>query len=105
MRDLAARLVVAAGVIAARAALAGPEQARADQLFAEGRALAKARRFAEACERFAASDALEHTFGTTVNLGDCAARDGHLARAWQLYSDAAQLAESDGAPDRTRFAR
>ena len=109
MRHLAVRLVAVAGVIAARTALADPQrtpdQTKADRLFSEGRALAKAHRFAEACERFAASDALERTFGTAVNLGECAARGGHPGRAWQLYDAAARVAERDGAHDLAKFAR
>jgi hypothetical protein len=71
----------------------------------EARALAKASRYTEACVRFAQSDAIVHTFGTAVNLGDCAERDGHPDRAWRLYDDAAHKAERDGATDRARFAR
>jgi hypothetical protein len=79
--------------------------ADADRLFEEARAFAKASRYAEACARFAQSDAIVHTFGTAVNLGDCAERDGHPDRAWRLYDDAAHKAERDGATDRARFAR
>jgi hypothetical protein len=97
------------GLIGARTTLAEPvrtvDKATADRLFAEARAFAKANRLAEACERFAQSDAIERTFGTAVNLGDCAARDGHPGRAWQLYDAAAELADRDGASDLARFAR
>ncbi|HEY0989791.1 MAG TPA: hypothetical protein VGD80_22135 [Kofleriaceae bacterium] len=109
MRDLPVRLVAAAGLVAARAPLVDaqgtPDHARADRLFTEGRALAKAHHYAEACERFAASDTLERTFGTAVNLGDCASRDGHPGRAWQLYDVAARMAERDGAHELAKFAR
>jgi hypothetical protein len=79
--------------------------ADADRLFEEGRALAKDGRYAEACVRFAQSDAIEHTFGTAVNLGDCAERDGHPDRAWRLFDDAAHKAERDGMANRAQFAR
>jgi len=77
----------------------------ADRLFEEGRLLAKRSRFVEACARFTESDAIRRTFGTAVNLGDCAKRDGHAGLAWQLYDAAARLADRDGAPDLTQFAR
>src|SRR5438874_1754891 len=83
----------------------GHSTADADRLFEEGRLLAKQDRFAEACDRFAKSDAIRRTFGTAVNLGDCAKRDGHARLAWQLYDDAARCAERDGAADLARFAR
>src|ERR1043165_6688710 len=74
--------------------------ADADRLFEEGRALAKDGRYAEACVRLGQSDAIEHTYGTAVNLGDCAEREGHPDRAWRLFDDAAHKAERDGQPNR-----
>jgi hypothetical protein len=62
----------------------------ADPLLTEGRARSKENRPAEVCQRFAQSDALKRTFGTAVNLGDCAGQNGYPGRAWQLYDDAAQ---------------
>lgn len=82
-----------------------PSVADADRWFQEGRALAKQGRFAEACALFTQSDAIKRTFGTAVNLGDCANRDGHARLAWQLYSEATRLADRDGAVDLARFSR
>jgi hypothetical protein len=90
---------------AVRAPPSKSQLADADRLFEEGRGLAKAGRYAEACVRFAQSDAIEHTFGTAVNLGDCAEREGHPDRAWRLFDDAAHKAEREGAANRARFAR
>lgn len=107
------RLVVVAGLYAARGA-AAPHVASgtseeiavaADQLFEDGRALAKQGDTAEACKRFEQSYALKHTFGSAVNLGDCARRDGRMGRAWQLYGEAARAAEQDGAANLAQFAR
>jgi len=78
--------------------------ADADRWFEAGRALAKAQRFAEACEQFARSDAIERTFGTALNLGDCAVRDGHLDQAWRRYDDAGRLADTAGAASLAKFA-
>jgi hypothetical protein len=112
MRALAAQLVIAAGLVAARCVHAEPahdaldeRNATADQLFEDGRMLFKVHRYEEACARFAQSDALRHTFGTFANLGDCEQRNGHLGLAWQRYDDAARAAERDGADDKAQWAR
>lgn len=113
MRQLAG-LVVAAGMLAARTAQADPDAApgtadeiatAADRLFEDGRKLAKDNHAAEACKRFEQSYALRHTFGTAVNLGDCARHDGHLGLAWQRYHEAVLAAEHDGADRLAQFAR
>jgi hypothetical protein len=78
---------------------------KADRLFEEGRMLAKLYRYREACLRFADSDAIARTFGTAVNLGDCALREGRLGDAWQLYENAERVASRDGMPDLANFAR
>src|ERR1700755_936201 len=80
-------------------------RAEADQLFNDARALVKTKSFAEACDKFARSDALVRTFGTMLNLGDCAVREGRPALAWQDYDEAARLAEHAQTPGPARFAR
>jgi hypothetical protein len=80
-------------------------RAEADRLFDEARALARDRRQAEACARFTRSDAIVRTFGTALNLGDCALRDGHAGRAWQLYDDAARVADRGGNANLAQYAR
>lgn len=108
------RLVVMAGLLVARPVHSDTPVAQgttdelsaaADQLFKEGRELAKNNHPADACKRFEQSYALKHTFGTAVNLGDCARRDGHPGRAWQLYRDAVRAAEQDGVANLAQFAR
>jgi hypothetical protein len=82
-----------------------PPSSTADRLFEEGRMLAKLYRFREACLRFTESDAIARTFGTAVNLGDCALREGRLGDAWQLYEDAERVARRDAMPSLAGFAR
>jgi len=79
--------------------------ARADQLFEDGRKLFKEHRYAEACARFAESDALRHTFGTFANLAACAQRNGQRGLAWQRWDDAARAADLDGADSQAQWAR
>jgi hypothetical protein len=77
----------------------------ADRLFDEGRALALAGKYADACERFQHSFDLDHATGTELNLGDCHEQLGHLRRAWELFTSAAEDFERAGNPARTKFAR
>jgi hypothetical protein len=68
----------------------------ADRLFEEGRALAKAGNYAEACELFGKSIAIERTIGTELNLGDCQERLGHFREAWGLFIAGAGDAAAKG---------
>jgi len=77
----------------------------ADRLFEEGRALAKAGQYAEACDRFAQSLAIDRTIGTELNLGDCHEQLGHLREAWDQYTGAVTDAEAAHDDKRTAFAR
>ena len=92
---LAPALAVAAAVVAA-----GPGEVvaqgnpQAESLFRQGRELMQQERFAEACERFAASQRLESALGTLLNLADCRAKNGEIATAWALFVMAAERAEA-----------
>ena len=77
----------------------------ADTLFEQGRALAKAGQYAEACDRFAKSLAIERTLGTELNLADCQQQLGHLREAWGLFVAASGEAEASADAKRAKFAR
>ncbi|MGE5184739.1 MAG: tetratricopeptide repeat protein [Acidobacteriota bacterium] len=81
----------------------GPSDA--DRLFDEGRSLAKAGKYAEACERFTRSYQLDHAVGTELNLGDCHEQLGHLREAWHFFDQAAQEFDRTGNAARAKFAR
>lgn len=106
-RALVRTLVVlaAAAVAWSTRAAADPQPTEADQLFEEGRTLAKAGNYAEACERFTRSFALDHAPGTELNLGDCQQHLGHTRVAWKLFVAAAADFERDGEATRAKFAR
>jgi hypothetical protein len=88
------------------AAAADPDAAtRAQHLFDEGRALAKAGKTQEACALFEQSLALDAAVGAQLNVADCAEHDGHLVRAWELFDAAATASEREGNVSRARFAR
>jgi tetratricopeptide (TPR) repeat protein len=75
-------------ILLAAPAAAQPDEAKA--LFEQGRALAAAADFEGACAKFARSFELDPAPGTELNLADCQVHLGHVARAWQLFDDAAQ---------------
>lgn len=72
----------------------------AEQLFRDGRALLKAGKIDEACEKFQQSRDVEAKFGTVLNLADCRERQGKLATAWEMFLEAKSLAQTQkGAMD------
>jgi hypothetical protein len=104
---LGCRLAVALALaIAPPAAGAQPsDKAGAEALFEQARRLMDAKRFAEACEKFAASHRLDPAVGTLLNLAECNERLDHLATAWAYYREAQALAQARSDSDRERYAR
>lgn len=102
VRWIALWLSVATSYALAQPASNGQEP---DRLFEEGRALAKEGKYAEACERFQASFDLDHATGTELNLGDCHEQQGHIRKAWELFTSAAEEFERAGNAARMKFAR
>jgi tetratricopeptide (TPR) repeat protein len=100
VRVLALAVVVALGGIAA-ADKPDPEGAK---LFEQGRALAKEGKYAEACETFKKSLALDPAIGTQLNYADCHEKLGQNAEAWRLF-DAAADAEKITNPQRAKYSR
>ncbi len=94
-------IVLVLGVATTARAQEPTEGAR---LFEEGRVFAKQGNWAEACDRFTRSYAVDPAAGTELNLGDCHEHLGHLAEAWRRFDAAA--AQFDVAhDDRAKFAR
>lgn len=73
------------------------------KLFDEGRELAKAGNYADACAKFEQSYALDNGVGTELNLADCKERLGHYYFAWTLFDEAARRSSDN--PARAKFAR
>jgi hypothetical protein len=88
---LAAAIVIAASPLPAHA-----QTAEAEVLFREGRKLMDAGKTAAACEKFAASERLESSVGTLLNLGDCYEQLGKLASAWASFKKAEATARRGG---------
>ena len=94
---LAAALVV---VVLAPARLAGAQPAARSEHDAQiaeavahyerGRALLKAKKYAEACDAFAHSQKLDPGWGTLYNLGRCRELEGKLAAALAIFRELAR---------------
>jgi tetratricopeptide (TPR) repeat protein len=96
-----ALLLVAAVRAAAHAQAPDPRGAK---LFEEGRALAKAGKYREACAKFQSSLEIDPAIGTQLNYADCHEKLGQYAEAWRIFDGAAD-AEKITNPTRARFAR
>lgn len=90
--------LVAVG-LAVSAPVATAQSAEAEALFREGRRLLKDGELAAGCAKLEASDALEPSVGTLLNLGDCRERQGKLASAWAAFEKAEALARRTGADE------
>ena len=81
------------------------DQARAAELFSEGRALTKAGNYAEACPKFEQSLRLNVGVGVQFNLADCWEHIGRVASAQALFQGAAATARAAGQSDRAEVAQ
>src|SRR3954453_11114339 len=85
------------GVICPDARAQSPQ---AEALFRDGRSLIKAGKLAPGCDKLAASERLETSVGTLLNLGDCREKLGKRASAWAASRKAEALAGRTGGDDR-----
>ena len=72
------------------------QSAEAEVLFRDGRKLIKSGRLAAGCDKLEASERLESSIGTLLNLGDCREKLGRLASAWSTFRKAAAMARRSG---------
>lgn len=82
--------------------------AAADALFRQGRQLYEAKKYADACPKFAESYRLDPATGSLLALASCHEAQGKLASAWAEYNDTAARARREGQNDRAEapsFAR
>jgi hypothetical protein len=99
-------LAVSFGVAgAARPAFAQDNSAAVESLFNEGKRLAAAGSFAEACPKFLASYNLEARTGTLLNLADCYEKNGQLASAWARFVEVSTLAQRAGQAERADYGK
>lgn len=76
------------------------QSAEAEALFRDGRTLIKTGKLAAGCDKLAASERLESSVGTLLNLGDCREKLGKLASAWAAFRKAEAMARRTGGDDR-----
>lgn len=72
------------------------QSAEAEALFRDGRRLIKQGKLAAGCEKLDASERLESSVGTLLNLGDCREKLGKLASAWAAFRKAEAMAQRGG---------
>jgi hypothetical protein len=81
------------------------DRAAAEATFRQAAALMDEERYAEACEKFAASQELDPGLGTLLHLADCYDRAGRTASAWALFREVEERSRRATQPDRERIAR
>ncbi len=86
-------------------ALGGTDSAMAEALFQEGRKLVEAKRFSEACPKFAESQRLDPGIGTLLNLAACHELEGKTATSWSEFTQALGQAERESRADVREYAR
>jgi len=77
-------------------ARAHAQSAEAEVLFREGRKLIKDGKLAAGCDKLEASEHIEPSSGTLLNLGDCKEKLGKLASAWGAFAKAEATAKRSG---------
>lgn len=89
----------------ARAQAPSSNEAAAEALFHEGRALVASGRIEEGCQKLEASQALDPGTGTLIHLADCHEKAGRTATAWARFREAAARAARDGRPELETIAK
>lgn len=97
--------IVIATLIAAfllRAPVASAQSAEAEALFQKAKKLLKEGKTAEACDLFEASERIESSVGTLLNLADCREKNGQHATAWAAFVKAEAAAKRAGKSEAKR---
>lgn len=92
--------VITVAAIVYQLAAARAQSAEAEVLFRDGRELVKQGQIAAGCDKLAASERLESSVGTLLNLGDCREKLGNLASAWAAFRKAEAMAKRAGGDDK-----
>lgn len=79
------------------------QSAEAEVLFRDGRALIKRGQLVPGCDKLAASERLESSVGTLLNLGDCREKQGRVATAWAAFRKAEAMAKRAGNDDKRQL--
>lgn len=93
-------LAITTAILITHASSARAQSAEAEVLFRDGRTLIKQGKLAQGCAKIEASERLESSIGTLLNLGDCRERLGKLASAWAAFRKAEGIAKNSGTDDK-----
>lgn len=107
------RFALVASLLAAAVGLAGPtarasdesREKAAQEFFVQAMRLMQAKKYADACEKFARSQELDPGMGTQFRLAECYEKLGRLATAYEQYLAVADAAQEAGKKDRETVAR
>jgi hypothetical protein len=91
-------------LLATGSAAAQEREQDAERLFREGQKLLEERRFGEACPKFEAAYAKDHSLGTLINLAFCHKEQGATWYAWLEFREAEVKATELNRADRRDFA-
>jgi hypothetical protein len=80
--------------------IAHAQSAEAEALFRDGRTLIRRGKLAEGCDKLDASERLESSVGTLLNLGDCREKLGKFASAWAAFRKAEAMAKRSGGDEK-----
>jgi serine/threonine-protein kinase len=75
------------------------DKVTAEALFEDARRLMGDGKYGEACPKFAASERLDPSTATLLNLASCYEKQGRTATAWATYKEAASAADASGRKD------
>lgn len=89
-------VTTAAAVLVMVAPAARAQSVEAEALFREGKRLIKEGQLAAGCDKLEASDRVEPSVGTELNLADCREQNNQLATAWATFLKAAGNARKAG---------
>jgi hypothetical protein len=84
---------------AAQAQTPSSSKVTAEALFEDARRLMTEGKYDDACPKFAASERLDPSTATLLNLASCYERQGRTATAWATYREAASAANAAGRND------
>jgi hypothetical protein len=101
LRSFVVSLATLAGFVFA-APEAHAQSAEAEVLFREGRKLIKAGKLQPGCDKLEASEKLESSVGTLLNLGDCREKLGRYASSWAAFRKAEATAKVQGRDEKRR---
>ncbi|HRI65837.1 MAG TPA: hypothetical protein PK156_16435 [Polyangium sp.] len=107
-RRVIAPLLVASSMMLTGSSAWGSDESRekaAQEFFVQAMRLMQAKKYADACEKFARSQELDPGMGTQFRLAECYEKLGRLATAYEQYVSVADAAQELGKKDRETVAR